>query len=95
MKLPPGFTAELSLRMRESPYYVSKEHTAFSDEVIPSQVPPNMPPPPEPGIGGFTFTRLTRLCLPTFRPIKICPDRTDPDKCWITDFKYTGMVCID
>jgi hypothetical protein len=36
MKSMPGFTAELSLRGTENPYYVLKEH-AYSDEVIPLQ----------------------------------------------------------
>ncbi len=93
----PGFAAELSLRVTGSPYYVSKEHT-FSDQVIPLQVPPNMPPSPEPDIHGSTFTRNPRVCVPriSFRIWweKFCCD----DKGRLVELPrwglfYEGMEC--
>ena len=98
MKLLPGFTAEVSLVRRESPYYVSKEHT-FSDEVIPLQMPPNMPPSPEPDIRGFTFTRNPRACIPTFSPTCLKWIRIRDNYAHISEicsawgFEYKGVVC--
>lgn len=99
MKLLPGFTAEVPLVRRESPYYLSKEHTTFSDEVIPSQVPPDMPPSPEPDIPGSSLTRLPRVCLPTFsrtcfKWIWIRDNYGHESKlCAIRGYDYQGMVC--
>ena len=90
MKTLPGFTAELSLVRRESPYYLSNEHT-FSDEVIPLQLPPN--------VSGHSLIRSSHVCVPTFsrtclKYIWIRDNYEHVSKlCAIWGYDYQGMVC--
>ena len=79
MKLLPGFTAELSLRSAENPYYLFKQHTS-SNEVIPSQIP--IP---------SDLTRSPHACFPTFS--FVCIRDRWPLPGYRCKLNYTGMAC--